>query len=113
MMGFEVALNGRALCTAGVGDAGVLTVILSAVFRQGEAGREASELTLEVGGFTAGEHRQWPGAAELSAGDEVVIRVLETAAPDPPARVARDDPAVAEARQRAYYERLRAKYEGA
>jgi hypothetical protein len=112
MVGFGVTLNGRALCTAGVGDVGVLTVVVSAVFRDPAAGRGESELSLEVGGLASGERRAWPGTDALAVGDEIVIRVVETTTPDAPERVSRTDPAFAEAREREYYERLRAKYEG-
>ena len=112
MLSFEVSLNGQPLCTAGVGDAGVLTAIVSAVLRGAGSGAGETELTLSVGGLAAGEHRWWPGAEVLAVGDEVVIRVVESAAPDAPARVQRADPAGDAVRERAYYERLRAKYEG-
>jgi hypothetical protein len=110
MLGFHVTLNGRPLCLAGVGESGVLTAIVSVRLQSGDPAPEP--VTLEVGGLSDGAHVHWPGS-ELSVGDEVVIRLVETATSDLPTRTVRDDPAVMAARERAYYERLKAKYEQA
>ena len=106
MIGLEVSLNGRRLCTAGAGDVGVVTAIVSSV-----AKRKALEL--EIGGLAEDVDMKWAVPQSLAVGDEVNIRIVETDEPDPPATTRRDDRALAEAAERAYYERLKKKYDGA
>ena len=105
MIGFEVSLNGRRLCTAGAGDDGVLTAIVSFVCKR-------KELELEIGGLAADAHLKWPAPPTLVVGDEITVRVVETDQPDPPATSQRDDHALVEAGEREYYERLKRKYDG-
>jgi len=111
MIGFEVTLNGKRLCTAATGDTGVLTAIVTWVLRDVEGVKEPSDLRLEVGGLANGVHLHWP-SPKLAVGDEVLVRVVETKQADPPTRVDRDDRAFVASEERKYYERLKAKYEG-
>jgi hypothetical protein len=104
MIGFEVLLNGKKVCVAGAGD-GVLSAIVSSVPKR-------QELELEVGGLADEAHLKWPIPRSLAVGDEVIVRVVETQRPDPPASTQRDDRALVEASERRYYERLKQKYEG-
>jgi hypothetical protein len=48
MRAFEVSLNGKKLCLAGIGDDGVLTAIVDWV-----TGRDRADLFLEVGGLVS------------------------------------------------------------
>ena len=88
---FHVYLNGKKVSTAGVGDLGVLTAIISWVRRKGEhtlAKRPDSveeELTLHVGGLISStqEHVRWLDR-DLKVGDEVRITVAENSKVDRP-----------------------------
>ena len=104
MIAFEVALSGTKACTAGVGDEGMLTCILSYV-----ASRR--ELELDVGGSVDGTHMNW-AMPPLKVGDTVTIRIVETGLPDQPTTSEAEDPGLVEREERKYYERLRRKYEG-
>jgi hypothetical protein len=104
MIGLEILLNGTRVCVAGAGE-GVLSATVSSVAKR-------NELELEIGGLVDEAHLKWPAPRSLAIGDEVIVRVIETAQPDPPASTRRDDRALAEASERKYYERLKRKYEG-
>ena len=90
MIAFEVSRNGVKLCTAGIGNFGVLTAIISWVAHdpesltrlvdQGLLELSPTEMALDVGGlksFLSGdsESLKWTGA-KLSVGDEIVIRIV-------------------------------------
>jgi hypothetical protein len=105
MICFEVILNGRRLCTAGAGDDGVLTATVTSVGKR-------RELELAIGGLVADAHLKWPSPSSLAVGDEIIVRVVETGQPDPPATTHRDDREIVEAGEREYYERLKRKYDG-
>src|SRR6476660_915949 len=92
---FEVTINGERVCTAGVGDDGVLTSILSFV-KSSNASDETGEpqnnnsenLDLRVGGLTnresgVTEHLEWLHQG-LAVGDEIVIRIIEDSVCDEP-----------------------------
>jgi hypothetical protein len=99
MRTFEVFLNGKKVCTAGVEDDGVLTAIVSSVRRRVDAtdrkqsGRGKDELRLEVGGLISStlEHVRWQNRA-LRAGDEVRIRIGEAELASKPGRRKRAAP---------------------
>ena len=78
--GFEVFVNGKSVCVAGLGRDDVLTAIVDSV-----AGRGRNKATLRVGGLIVrtGEHVEWR-TQRLKRGDEVRVRVVERAAADPP-----------------------------
>jgi ClpX C4-type zinc finger len=90
---FEVTINGQKVCTAGIGDDGVLTSILSLVAKtqtaselSPESGNEtpSESLNLRVGGLASStvgvnEAVEWLHR-DLEVGDEIVIRIIE--APD-------------------------------
>ena len=111
MIGFEVALNGSRLCVASAGDTGVLSACVTWVLRTAPGVKEQSDLRLDIGGLSEQTHLKWPAPRKLQVGDEVLVRVVETATPDPPERTQRDDVGLVEAEERKYYERLKAKYE--
>jgi hypothetical protein len=111
MIGFDVFMNGDRLYTAGVGNVGVMTACVTWVLRTAPGAISPSELTLDVGGMSREAHHRWPAPRQLKLGDEVMVRVVETAHPDHPASTKRDDPALVEREERKYYRRLKAKYE--
>jgi hypothetical protein len=105
MLTFDVFLNGKRVCTAGVGGEGALTAIVRARFDGGEAtNRKTSrrvndELRLYVGGSnnSTSEYIRWQDR-RLRVGDEVCIRIGEGELASKPRRRERADPAwVAEA----------------
>ena len=115
---FHVHLNGKKVSTAGVGDLGVLTAIISWVRRKGEhtlAKKPDSveeELTLSVGGLIspAEEHVRWL-ERDLKVGDEVRITVAENSKIDRPRSRKRRD-RVEELRAQKRYVREMAKQFG-
>jgi hypothetical protein len=104
MIAFEVLVNGARVCTAGAGDTGVLSTIVSSVGKR-------QEIKLEVGGLSDDAQLKWPVPSTLRVGDEVTVRIVETDQPDQPASSQRDDPRLVETEERKYYERLKKKYE--
>jgi hypothetical protein len=112
MIGFEVALNGTRLCTASAGETGVLSTIVTWVHRAAPGVQEPSDLSLAIGGLAEDTHLEWASQRKLAVGDEVLVKIVETAHPDPSVRTRRNDRAQDEAEERKYYERLKLKYEG-
>ena len=115
---FDVSVNDRKLCRAGVGADGVLSAIVTWVNLTGPAAKEArhlgrplDETRLHVGGLRKNTHFGW-SERNLRAGDRVTIEVSQAKTSDPPARQKRNDPARDERREREYYLRLKQKYEG-
>jgi|SRR5215471_2585659 len=99
MRGLEIHVNGKRLCTAGIGDDGVLTVIVRSILRPIQASsrkrtpRVQEDLGLDVGGFnpSTSEHARWK-SPKLRTGDEVRIKIIETERPDRPSSRERADP---------------------
>jgi hypothetical protein len=88
MRAFNVSLNEKQLCVAGVGDRGVLSAIVSWV-----AGDRGEDLFLQVGGLANEEHRDWVRQKPLQVGDEVRVTIVETGSSDKPGRKRVIDPA--------------------
>jgi hypothetical protein len=88
MRAFKVYLNGKRLCTAGIGDDGVLCTIINHV-----TGRGRNELDLRVGGLISplDEHVDWENR-DLRVGDEVRIKIVEIESSDKPKTRHRWDP---------------------
>ena len=114
---FDVFVNGRKLCRAGVGDDGVLAANLTWVRLAGPARQDAkrrrrpsAETRLHVGGLASGTHRKWAGRM-LKVGDQVTIRVVSASAFDPPVQEKPQDPSFREREERKYYLRLKRKYD--
>jgi hypothetical protein len=108
MIGFQVQVNDEAPIRAADTAISVLSAITSYVV-------SSSEIELTIGGLIAshsspGEHVEWLQRA-LKLGDRIVLTVVDTVEPDPPARRTREDPGVAEEQERRYYERLKARFE--
>ena len=108
MIGMEVRLNGQLLCTAGQDNGDVMAVIDLVGWRLPDGTRPPS--SLEVTGIHEFARLEWTGAQGLVAGDELVIRIVEPALPDEPARNRRDDAEDVEAQERLTYEWLKQKY---
>lgn len=100
MLCFEVYCNGEKLCTAGIGEFGVLSAILTWVSHEpaklkkwaeeGIPETEASRLQFTVGGLgrcvgEAGEQFKWVESG-LRIGDDIRIRVVDVPSADPPSR---------------------------
>ena len=118
MIVFDVSLNDRKVCRAGVGRDGVLSAIVNWVKLTGDAARTArrlekpvEEMRLEVGGLRRETQRRWPDRP-LSIGDTVTIAVGSKGRVDQPQVEKRDDPAARQQQERRYYLYLREKYEG-
>jgi hypothetical protein len=100
MIAFEVSVNGKLVARAGREDLGVLSAIVSAVGTLGpESGGtltapSENDLFLHVGGMTSkkgealDEHLNWSDHRDLSVGDTVVVKVIESSEVDPPVKTA-------------------------
>ena len=115
----DVYLNDRKLCRAGVGTTGVLSAIVSWVKLEGPAAATARRLNrpleeahLHVGGLRANTHRFWSQRA-LVDGDRISVVLSRAARWDRPTREKRHDPERQHQQERAYYRRLKEKFEGA
>jgi hypothetical protein len=91
LIAFDVWLDGKRLCRAGIAGPGVVTAIVDRVERPSVevGGRAAPEdpLNLHVGGLesTTGDHLDWAKRA-LTVGTEIRLTVVETNEVDPPQR---------------------------
>ena len=88
MIAFEVYMNGKKLCLAGVGNDGVLSAITDHVIGNGR-----NRLHLHVGGLVLpqNEHVRWRSTS-LSPGDEITIKIVEVDAVDRPRERKRRNP---------------------
>ena len=101
---FEVTINDEPPILAGLRDLKVLTAILSFV-------ADRDELGLDVGGMVdRSDHVKWL-QRNMRRGDVLTIRILDSDEGVEPATRERMAPASDAERERAYYERLRRKYE--
>jgi hypothetical protein len=109
MIAFEVRLNGRKICTAGVGKLGVLTTCVSwrgpQPYQRG--GPSVAEyLRLDVGGLAqSGEQLRWL-ERKLKRGDLLDIKVVEVACADEPWRRQHPNPEADLRRQKQYVRRM-------
>ena len=122
MIAFEIAIDGQRVCTAGIGDQGILSVIANWIRRPSrdpETGRPLAggfdeELTLDAGGLMhdpdgAAVHVRWLRRS-LEVGQQITLTVVEAAEADPPETRERQDPSSDERRKRQYYERLKQEF---
>jgi hypothetical protein len=102
MTAFEVLLNGRKICTAGIGEPGVLGAHVSWVQREGNP--TADELILHVGGFkhSTREHVRWEEARLLQTGDQVLIKIVAVDSVDEPSLRSQNDPVKDEEARKQY-----------
>jgi hypothetical protein len=92
MLAFEIHINGKKRCVAGIGKPGVISTALSWVLREPEGrGRRSEKLELGVAGLISrtDEDLVWLQRA-MRLGDEVTIRIIEVAAADTPKKRRRD-----------------------
>jgi hypothetical protein len=83
---FLVRVNGKRLCTAGVGPDGVLTTIVNWV--GGGPRRDVEgDFGFHVGGLDTrtGEHLEYT-TPQLRVGDKISVEIVETEAVDPEAK---------------------------
>jgi hypothetical protein len=82
MRAFQVYLNEELLCTAGIGDDGVLNAMITHVNGYGHG---HNELSLRVGGLNSQkkEHVIWK-SLDLKTGDEVRVRITDSDTIDEP-----------------------------
>ena len=113
MICFQVEINGKKFCTAGVGEFGVMTTVLSLV-RNRQQTRSAAEDTpqtqLKISGTTSlsdsvDENVDW-ASSSLYVGDEIRITIADGLQPDDPVQKTRRDPALELERTKAHYEWL-------
>ena len=122
MIALEVHVNGKRLCTAGVGRRGVLSAIASWVNRGARNrktgkplhGKFVEELSFDVGGLAHGAdgeavHLNWVGR-RCRVGDEIRIKNLKTSKVDKPRSRRREDPGLVDKQKRRYYEQLKREY---
>jgi hypothetical protein len=113
MISFQVQINGQTVCTAGVGDFGVLTAILSFVRnRQQDQSASGSESVagLQIGGLISGstgldENVNW-GQHKVTVGDEIRIFVKDIMSVDEPQERTTRDPVTELERTKTHYEWL-------
>ncbi len=118
MIAFEIIVNGKRLCCAGIVDRGILTALLNWVRRRPEAvpstARPVEELKFGVAGLRSGiggpgEHLTWYDDS-VKIGDEIRIRIVEVPEADEPTKREPQDPDLDRRAGPAHYERLKAKY---
>jgi hypothetical protein len=113
MIAFEIFVNGERRGTAGIGDLGVLSAILTWVRRAPQNSRNGKsfeeELTLSVGGYHENTSSDWVNE-KLSVADSVTVNVISTDKVDAPKRTRHEDPDRAEKSERRYFEQLKKKY---
>jgi len=81
MLSFNVSLNGKKLCLAGIGKRGVLSAILSwAASDRGE------HLFMHVGGLANEDHIDWIERQRLQVGDEIRVEICDVESVDDPNR---------------------------
>ncbi len=109
MIGLEVSLNGRLLCTAGQEDDNVTAYVETMDIRRSDGTRFPS--SLHVGGMKDFVNLSWAKVDTLVAGDEIHIRIVETTTADTPVRTPRKDADAEAEQERLTYEWLKRKYD--
>lgn len=115
MICFEVTINGKKVCTAGIEGIGVLTAIFDFARRKKDGEEIVQEGPhLKIGGLNChgkndDENLDWV-KRHLSVGDEVSIRIIDSLQIDQPKTRKRSDPEFVEKQQRKYYEKLKREY---
>lgn len=121
MLAFEIEIDGKHFCLAGVEDWSILAFHLDASRHS-----ESDEIRLSMGGLTQNDqngvshHVRWRDRQDLKVGSTVTVTVVDTNAPDPLLRRYRSDHDVQECpfteeemeeMQRAQWLALKAKFE--
>jgi hypothetical protein len=123
MVCYEVFINGKKICVAGVGELGVLAAHLTWVKRERHEADEGcdeddthvEELFVSVGGLA--QHGKDPAhlnwlTKDLEVGDVVTFRIVEREICDPPEGARMHCAELIEKGRREYYEKLKQEYEG-
>ena len=125
MLAFELFVDDRRICLAGMEDWAVMSVILSGTRRRQDDPDDQGRLDISAGGLSetdpsgASYHARWE-RVELQVGSRVTINLVETDRPDPPIRRYRSDREVQEPAftkeeieemEREEWQRLKAKFE--
>ena len=105
MKTFDVRLNGKRICLAGIGEKRVLYAKIDHVMGQ------SNKLFLEAGGFLSPtlEWVEWERVS-LKIGDKVEVRIVEAEAVNRPKERIRVDPKREERHEKAYARTLAKKY---
>ncbi len=105
MRAFEVHINKKRICVAGVGDDGVLSLITTHAVGDGY-----SESWLTIGGIIATEaHVKW-AQRKLKMGDDVRVKLVETEKIDRPKKRDPIDHKTDLAKEKAYVRKMARKY---
>jgi hypothetical protein len=106
MRAFEVHLNGKRLCVAGIDGDCVMNVIVNHVVGHGR-----NELWLDVGGLinATEEYVRWK-APHLKLGDKVALKIVEADIVDKPVKRFRTDSKQDERLSKAYVRTVAKKY---
>jgi len=88
MRAFDISINEKKLCLAGVGERGVLSAIVNWV-----AGNHGADFFREVGGLANEEQVQWVKQKPLQVGDEIRIKIVNAKSADKPLNKRRIHPA--------------------
>jgi hypothetical protein len=117
MIAFEIYVNGKRLCTAGIGEVGVLAANLLWVGSEPQKGARNKTAKMDeyasirVGGLFSKteEHVKW-ARRNLRRGDEVAIRIIETVHVDPPREIEKRTAATIRSRQKRQVRSLAKKF---
>lgn len=106
MRAFEIFLNGKKICLAGIGDDGVLTTTITYV-----PFRRRRETRLYIGGLVLPQHEHvfWKEAI-LHVGDEVRIKIVEKHSVNRPRTRTPRDPAAESLAEQQHLQKLAKKY---
>jgi len=106
MKAFDVRLNGKKICVAGIGEDGVMNTMIDHVVGNGR-----DRLDHTVGGLLSptDEHVTWK-RLPLKVGDKVEVRIIEAAAVDSPEERFRRDSKQDERNSKAYVKALALKF---
>jgi len=115
MITLEVLHNGKLITRAGRADLGVLHAIIGGDAGGNDSNRAGHDLTLHVGGMTSkqsglDEHLTWIGHMEVAIGDEITVRIVESAQADAPKKQKPVDEATRKQRRREAYENAKSYY---
>jgi hypothetical protein len=113
MIAFEIHLNGKKAVTAGIDGPGVLSAIVNWVERElpPKERRCKDDMSVSVGGLAARTNTflTWL-QRDISVGDEIFLRVVETDKVDKARKQRREKAAVRRRRQKAYVRSMAKKW---
>ena len=114
MICFQIEINDEKVCTAGIGEFGVLTATLAWVRNRDQPTQDAQDTTgiaLNVGGLTdrgsgSDEFVEWI-RRKLSVGDEIRLTILRDVDYDEPSERNQRDSIEQAEKAREYYEQMK------